>query len=76
MLINNFETAIDKDDLFYCGSLNLKKFFEQNGLVYISSYTKKSTNKNIYIYVKSDKLKELLVAWTENGRKRGGEKNE
>ena len=76
MFINNLETAISKDELFYCGSLNLNRFLQENDLCYISSYTKKSTNKNIFIYIKSEKLKSLLLVWSENGKNKrvgGGE---
>jgi hypothetical protein len=75
MKIVNLQEVIQKDDLFYCGSLNLKKFFEQNGLVYISSYTKKNINKDIFIYVKSEELKNLLSIWSKNKTLKGGEDN-
>jgi len=71
MKINNIDEIIKKDDLYYCGSLNLKKFFENNGLVHISSYTKNKTKKNIYIYIKSKELENLLTIWSKNKGKRG-----
>jgi hypothetical protein len=75
MKIVNLQEVIPKDDLFYCGSLNLKNFFEQNGLVAISSYTKKSNKKDIFIYIKSDELKNLLSIWSKNRTLKGGEGN-
>lgn len=70
MKIINFEEIVEKDDLYFCGSPNLKKFLEGNGIVSISSYTKKNTNKDIFIYIKSNKVKELLTIWSHNKKER------
>lgn len=73
MKIINIEESTKKEELYYCGSLNLKKFLEKNGLIHISSYTKNKTHKNIYIYIKSKKLEELLTVWSNNKGKGGVE---
>lgn len=73
MKIVNLEEVIKKDDLYHCGSLNLKKFLESNGLSPIDSYTKKDTKKKIFLFIKCYELSTLLAMWSENKRKKGGD---
>ncbi len=72
MKMVNLTEVVNKDGLFYCGSLNLKQFLEYNGLSPIDSYTKKNTKKTIFIFMKCYELSTLLAIWSENKRKGGG----
>lgn len=75
MKIVNIEEVVKKEDLFHCGSPNLQKFLEKNGLDYISSYKLNRNKKVIWLYLKCDKLSELLLKWTNNKKVKGGESN-
>jgi hypothetical protein len=74
MKVVNIQEIINKDELFHCGSPNLNKFLQKNGLDYISSYILNRNKKEIWLYLKSDKLSELLTIWSENKKVKGGEK--
>lgn len=77
MKIVNIEQIVKKDELFHCGSPNLQKFLEQNGLDYVSSYELNKNKKTIWLYIKCDELSELLTTWTNNkNTMKGGEKIE
>lgn len=73
MKIVNIEEVVKEEDLFHCGSPNLQKFLEKNGLDYISSYKLNRNKKVIWLYLKCDKLSELLSKWTNNKKAKGGE---
>lgn len=64
--IINIKEIISEDDLYNCGSPNLRKFLEENGLDYISDYKLKRNNKTIWQFLKCDELSKLLTIWSNN----------
>jgi hypothetical protein len=73
MKIVNIQEIVDKDTIYHCGSPNLNNFLIENGLDYISSYTLNRNKKEIWLYIKSDRLSELLTIWSKNKSLKGGE---
>ena len=76
MKIVNIEEIVKKDELYSCGSPNLNKFLQENGLSYVSSYTRKKNKRVVWLYIKGSKLSELLTIWTNNKTKGGEIKGE
>lgn len=70
MKIVNYKDLETNGDIEYfrCGSLNLFKFLVSNECVPINMYTSYSSGKkrNIWVFIKSDKVKDLLVLWSKN----------
>jgi hypothetical protein len=77
MKIVNIQEIIKTEDLFHCGSPNLNRFLQNNELDYVSSYIASKNKKTIWLYLKCDRLSELLTIWSNNGNKnkslKGGE---
>lgn len=67
-IVNLEEIMEEHKDLpvYSCGSINLYKFLLINEMMFIQKYKSKKTKKNIWVFVKTKKLQELLKYWTEN----------
>lgn len=59
------ETGVE---YYQCGSPNLCKFLVGSGCKYINVYTisRKGKKRNIWVFIKSKELKQLLVEWSKN----------
>ena len=49
--------------LYTCYSLNLRNYLYDNGLKYKLAARNPNSNKLFWVYVKNEKLDELLVKW-------------
>ena len=67
MFIENFEEIKDVKK-YTCGSPNLCKFLEKNGLKPVYSYklNKERNNRTMWVFVLTNKLSELLTQWSNN----------
>lgn len=51
--------------LFYCYSTNLKRFLiEDNNIKYLSKGVNDRTNKNFWLFERTEKLKKCLDEWS------------
>ncbi|MEG2289613.1 MAG: hypothetical protein RSC24_06560 [Clostridium sp.] len=58
---------VDIDDLlFICYSIKLKEEFEIYKVKHKVKGFNQKTNRNFWVYVKTDKVKEILINWSEN----------
>lgn len=55
----------DNVELYTCYSLNLRNFLYNNGLKYKLAARNPNSNQLFWVYVKNEKLNELLTKWTE-----------
>lgn len=53
-----------KNKLYYCYSLNLRRYLFENGVKYEIAALNPNSKKLFWIYQMSDKLSELLIRWT------------
>lgn len=53
-------------DLYCCYSLNLRNYLYANGLRYKLCALNPNNKKRFWVYVKNEKLNELLTKWTAN----------
>ena len=53
---------------YTCGSPNLCKFLEQNGLKYVYSYqlNKERRNRTMWVFIMKPELSALLTQWSNN----------
>lgn len=51
---------------FYCYSTNMKKFFCDNGLRYITKSVHDKTKRTFWVFESSDRVTELLNKWRED----------
>lgn len=66
MLISNLE-SLDTKDLYYCKSINLKRFLcEHKDISFIDKTFNKETQRCTWIFVKSKDLDEALDEWSQN----------
>lgn len=65
VLKKNMENSMDCK-YFYCYSCNLKNFFCDNGLKYITRSIHEKTNKPFWVFESSSKVDELLEKWRLN----------
>jgi hypothetical protein len=66
MFIKNPEIIL-KEKKYYCKSKNLKRFLtEVKKIPYISKEYKEETKKCIWIYIKTQQLKDALNEWSYN----------
>ena len=55
---------MDRDvQLYTCYSLNLRNYLYSNGLKYKLAARNPNSNKLFWVYVKDEKLNELLAKW-------------
>lgn len=52
--------------LYCCYSLNLRNFLYQNGVKYELAAKNPNSDKLFWVYIKNQKLDELLTKWTSN----------
>lgn len=52
--------------LYCCYSLNLRNFLYQNGVQYELAAKNPNSDKLFWVYIKNQKLDELLTKWTFN----------
>ena len=58
---------MDKQQKIYCCySMNLRNYLSKNGIRYELEAMSKSTHKTFWLYIKNDKLNQLLQEWTVN----------
>lgn len=69
MYIENWK-SLPKDEVYLCFSLPLYKFLEKNEVYPIAKEIHKTTKKVFTVFIKGDKLQELLKQWTENRPKK------
>lgn len=50
-------------ELYTCYSLNLRNYLYDNGLKYKLAARNPNSNKLFWVYVKDEKLNELLTRW-------------
>ncbi len=67
MFIDNMED-LKNVKKYTCGSPNLCKFLEQNGLKYVYSYqlNKERKNRTMWVFIMTPELSELLTQWSNN----------
>lgn len=67
-MIKNLRKYIEsnKENVYECGSTMLRDYLISNKIVPIGEYVHTKSDKVIYVFVKSDKLSELLSAWTDS----------
>ena len=67
MFIDNMED-LKNVKKYTCGSPNLCKFLEQNGLKYVYSYqlNKERKNRTMWVFVMTPELSALLTEWSNN----------
>ena len=53
-------------ELYCCYSLNLREFLNNNGLRYKLAALNTNSKSLFWVYVKTDKLDELLNEWSAN----------
>lgn len=53
---------------YICGSPNLCKFLEMNGLKYVYSYQlgKEKNNRTMWVFIMTPELSQLLTQWSKN----------
>ncbi len=61
--MNNKEKDIE---LYCCYSLNLREFLYDNGVRYKIAALNPNSKSLFWVYVKNQKLDELLTEWSEN----------
>lgn len=57
---------LNREDIYCCFSFPLYKFIVANGLQPIAKETHKKTNRIFSVFMKGDRLQELLTEWTAN----------
>lgn len=67
MIIDNIN-ELDSVQKYICGSPNLCKFIEQNGIKPVYSYqlSKERNNRTMWVFIMNDELSKLLTQWTNN----------
>ena len=64
------ENINDSDNVkkYICGSPNLCKFIEQNGIKHVYSYqlSKERNNRTMWVFIMTEELSKLLTQWTNN----------
>lgn len=67
MFIDNME-KMENVKKYVCGSPNLCKFLEQNGLKHVYSYklSKERKNRTMWVFIMTPELSELLTQWSNN----------
>lgn len=53
----------DNIELYTCYSLNLRNFLYNNGVKYKLAARNPNSNKLFWVYIKNQKLNELLTRW-------------
>lgn len=66
MYIKNWKEELSKDEVYLCFSFPLFKFLENNKVYPIAKEVHKITGKVFTVFIKNDRLQELLKQWTEN----------
>ena len=51
-------------ELYTCYSLKLRNYFYENGIKYKLAAKNPNSGKLFWVYIKNDKLDELLTKWT------------
>lgn len=53
---------------YICGSPNLCKFLEQNGIKHVYSYqlSKERNGRTMWVFIMTPELSELLTQWSNN----------
>lgn len=65
MFVSNYDAI--KKEKFYCKSKNLKKFLcEKKDIDYISRRVDKKDKKIVWIFIKTQELKDALSEWRRN----------
>ena len=59
---------LDNVKKYICGSPNLCKFIEQNGIKHVYSYqlSKERNNRTMWVFIMTEELSKLLTQWTNN----------
>lgn len=53
-------------NLYCCYSLNLRNYLTENGVKYELCANNPNNNKRFWVYIKNEKLNEVLTKWTAN----------
>lgn len=65
MYIENWKD-LPKSEVYLCFSLPLFRFLEKNEIYPIAKEVHRTTGKVFTVFIKGDKLQELLEEWTRN----------
>ena len=67
MFVENIQDLKDVKK-YTCGSPNLCRFLEQNGLSPVDSYklNKEKKNRTMWVFIMTDELSKLLTQWSNN----------
>lgn len=67
MFIDNIE-ELKNVKKYICGSPNLCKFLEKNGIKFVSSYklNKEGNNRTMWVFIITPELSKLLTQWSNN----------
>ena len=59
---------LDNVKKYICGSPNLCKFIEQNGIKHVYSYqlSKERNNRTMWVFIMTEELSKLLTQWSNN----------
>jgi len=69
MLVRNTEQIFNKEDLFYCYSLNLKKFLcKTKGISFIGKGINSESKKEYWLFIRSEELNSYLEEWSTNAK--------
>lgn len=60
------ERGVNVDKLYCCYSINLRNFLYENGLKYELAALNPNSQKLFWVYIKNNKLDELLTKWSAN----------
>lgn len=55
-------------ELYYCYSLNLRNYLMKNGVKYKVAALNPNSYKMFWVYIKNEKLIELLTRWTAGSK--------
>lgn len=69
MSTQNNDTNKSNNPYFFCYSINLYRQLKNNNLYYITQGTNPSSNRDFWVFEKSDKLKQILTKWSNNKNK-------
>lgn len=66
MYIKNWKEELSKEEVYLCFSFPLFKFLEKNQVFPIAKEVHKVTQKTFTVFIKNEKLQDLLKQWTDN----------
>lgn len=65
MVIDNIQD-LKNVKKYTCGSPNLCRFLEKNGMKAVYSYKLERNNRTMWVFIMTDELSKLLTQWSSN----------